>query len=49
MSRHLPQKVEQARYIATHVGMPQNAALYSHLGWSEAERNGNKILMKKAL
>jgi len=45
----LPQKVEHTKYIlATHVGMPENAALNSHFGWSEVKRNGNKILMNKA-
>ncbi|MCK7615838.1 GNAT family N-acetyltransferase [Roseibium sediminicola] len=36
-------------HLATHVGMPDNVALYSHLGWSETSRNGNKVLMKKDL
>ncbi|GAB2183257.1 GNAT family N-acetyltransferase [Roseibium sp. LAB1] len=36
-------------HLATHVGMPENIALYTHLGWSEMERNGNKILMTKDL
>lgn len=35
--------------LATHVGMPENVALYSHLGWSETSRTGNKVLMKKDL
>ncbi|MEW4460951.1 GNAT family N-acetyltransferase [Roseibium algicola] len=36
-------------HLATHVAMPENVALYAHLGWSELERNGNKVLMKKDL
>ncbi|QDG78659.1 GNAT family N-acetyltransferase [Labrenzia sp. PHM005] len=35
--------------LATHVGMPENVALYTHLGWSETERKGNKVLMTKRL
>lgn len=36
-------------HLATHVDMPDNVALYSHLGWSETSRTSNKILMKKDL
>jgi len=36
-------------HLATHVEMPENVALYSHLGWSETSRNGNKVMMKKDL
>ncbi|WP_269581374.1 GNAT family N-acetyltransferase [Roseibium sp. Sym1] len=36
-------------HLATHVGMPGNVTLYSHLGWSETSITGNKILMKKDL
>ncbi|WP_420411480.1 GNAT family N-acetyltransferase [Roseibium sp.] len=35
--------------LATHSGMPENVALYTHLGWSETERTGNKVLMTKRL
>lgn len=35
--------------LATHTDIPENIALYRHLGWSETSRNGNKALMKKEL
>ncbi len=35
--------------LATHVDMPENVALYAHLGWQETERRGNKVLMAKRL
>lgn len=35
--------------LTTHVEMPQNVALYQHLGWSETGREGNKVFMRKAL
>lgn len=35
--------------LATHIGMPENVSLYTHLGWSETSRTGNKVLMKKAI
>jgi len=36
-------------HLATHVGMPENVSLYTHLGWSETSRNSNKVLMKKEI
>ena len=35
--------------LATHVGLPENVALYAHLGWQETGREGNKVYMSKAL
>lgn len=35
--------------LATHVKMPENVALYSHLGWVETGREGNKVYMSKQL
>jgi len=35
--------------LATHVGLPENVALYAHLGWQENGREGNKVLMRKTL
>lgn len=35
--------------LATHKDLPENIALYSHLGWIETGREGNKVLMHKAL
>lgn len=35
--------------LATHVKMPENVALYSHLGWIETGREGNKVYMRKQL
>ncbi len=35
--------------LATHVDMPENVALYRHLGWREIGRDGRKVLMDKAL
>lgn len=39
----------QELLLATHIGMPENVALYTHLGWSETGRTGNKVLMRKVL
>lgn len=36
-------------HLATHVKMPENVALYQHLGWHETSRSGNKVLMRKLL
>lgn len=33
--------------LSTHIDMPENVALYKHLGWQETERSGNKVLMRK--
>lgn len=35
--------------LATHIGMPENVSLYSHLGWSETSRTESKVLMSKAI
>lgn len=35
--------------LATHVDMPENVALYTHLGWRETGRSGNKVLMSREL
>ncbi|TWI93367.1 N-acetylglutamate synthase-like GNAT family acetyltransferase [Roseibium hamelinense] len=35
--------------LATHAAMPDNVALYRHLGWLEYERSGNKVRMHKPL
>ena len=35
--------------LSTHVDMPENVALYEHLGWKETERSGNKVKMTKFL
>ena len=35
--------------LATHVLMPDNLAYYQRLGWAEAGREGNKVLMSKPL
>jgi N-acetylglutamate synthase-like GNAT family acetyltransferase len=35
--------------LNTHVEMPENVDLYSHLGWRETGRAGNKVMMKKTL
>lgn len=35
--------------LATHVKMPENVALYAHLGWEETSREGNKVFMSKQL
>jgi GNAT superfamily N-acetyltransferase len=35
--------------LATHVGMPENVALYSHLGWVETQRAGDKVFMSRAI
>jgi N-acetylglutamate synthase-like GNAT family acetyltransferase len=35
--------------LATHAGMPENVALYAHLGWSETGRSGNKVRMSKPI
>lgn len=35
--------------LATHAKMPENIALYTHLGWMETRREGNKVFMRKTL
>lgn len=35
--------------LSTHVDMPENVALYSHMGWAETSRSGSKIHMTKKL
>ena len=35
--------------LSTHVDMPENVALYEHLGWQEIERSGSKVKMRKSL
>lgn len=35
--------------LNTHVNMPENIELYSHLGWTETGRNGNTVSMSKRL
>ncbi|MEX0346522.1 MAG: GNAT family N-acetyltransferase [Rhizobiaceae bacterium] len=36
-------------HLSTHVKMPENIALYTHLGWVETGRTGNKVHMSKRL
>jgi len=33
--------------LATHKDMPENVALYAHLGWVACATEGNKVLMSK--
>lgn len=35
--------------LATHVGMPENVALYERLGWRETTRTDRKVTMSKSL
>ncbi len=35
--------------LNTHVCMPENVQLYTHLGWKEEQRQGNKVSMKKSI
>ncbi len=35
--------------LATHVDMPDNVALYAHLGWQETERDARRVMMVRAL
>ncbi len=35
--------------LSTHVDMPENISLYSHFGWQETGRTGNKVHMTKIL
>lgn len=35
--------------LATHIDMPENVSLYSHLGWIETGRTANKVYMSRAL
>ncbi len=35
--------------LATHVDIPENVALYEHLGWSVVTVDGSKVLMTKPL
>ncbi|MEP2027409.1 MAG: GNAT family N-acetyltransferase [Paracoccaceae bacterium] len=38
---------ERSLRLSTHVDMPDNVALYMHLGWEEIGREGNKVYMSK--
>lgn len=33
--------------LATHIEIPENIALYAHLGWREVGREGQKVIMAK--
>ncbi len=44
----LEQRYRELR-LNTHVDMPENVRLYTHLGWEQTGRDGNKISMKKVL
>ena len=35
--------------LATHVDIPENVALYRHLGWTETHRTATKVMMEKQL
>ncbi len=35
--------------LNTHVDMPENVQLYTHLGWEETGQRGNKVSMRKML
>ncbi len=35
--------------LATHFALPENIALYAHLGWQETGREGVKVYMSKPL
>lgn len=35
--------------LATHVDMPENVALYAHLGWREIERDETRVMMMRPL
>ena len=35
--------------LSTHVKIPENVTLYTHLGWEEMGRTGNKVLMRSLL
>lgn len=35
--------------LATHVAMPENVALYTHLGWTETGRRADKVYMSRSL
>lgn len=35
--------------LSTHVDMPENVALYEHLGWRVSARSSNKVQMSKCL
>ena len=41
-------KMDELR-LRTHIRMPENIALYKHLGWQEIGREGNTISMRKSL
>ncbi len=35
--------------LATHADLPENVALYEHLGWRVTDREGRKVHMRKSL
>ena len=53
LMEHAEAEAKNQRYrelrLSTHVKMPENLCLYTHLGWVETGRTGNKITMRKIL
>ncbi|WP_298913824.1 GNAT family N-acetyltransferase [uncultured Roseobacter sp.] len=51
--RHIEQACQtlevQVLKLSTHVNMPDNVAMYEHLGWRETGRAGSKVHMEKRL
>lgn len=47
-SRALAQGLREMR-LSTHVGIPENLAMYAHLGWVETGRYGIRVSMTKVL
>ncbi len=35
--------------LSTHIGMPENVAIYERLGWRETDRSDNKVFMSKSV
>ncbi len=35
--------------LVTHVNMPENVRIYTHLGWNETYREGDRVFMDKQL
>ena len=35
--------------LNTHAAMPDNVALYQHLGWETSGQHGNTVAMRKAI
>lgn len=53
LMQHAEQEAKRLNFsemqLSTHVLMPENVALYTHLGWRETARTQSKVMMAKSV